>query len=194
MDWSYIAGYFDGEGHVRCSQQGTRRQQTYGLAWYNTHRGSLEAIMRFMGCGYLEEGKLRANQTKLPYTLRIARKTDLLRVIDEMLPHLIIKKSEVERLRQYLIEFVDETRAANTGKLAAVDTETLRRWYHDEGLSLTAIAKRTGVKQASAVSQLMERRGIERREAGGAHMKGVPKSEETRRRMLEAQRRRRAND
>jgi hypothetical protein len=50
------------------------------------------------------------------------------------------------------------------------------------GLSYSGIAAKLGV-QTSAVAQAFRRRGIPARPAGGALMRGVPKSEETRRRM-----------
>ena len=181
MDWSYIAGYFDGEGSV--SLHTTKRgQKTFRLSWCNTNKESLEKMQEYMNAGHINMRKHSGyGSRKIIYTLNINRKIDLLRALDELIPRLIIKKQKAEELRIYLIEEVDETRAFNFGKVAAVSDEQLRKWQHDENKTLVVIAKILGVSRTS-LSQAFIKRGIEVR----YYTKGVPKSEAHRQHMKES--------
>jgi hypothetical protein len=187
IDWGYVSGYFDGEGHVSCAPV-KRGGRTRALIWYNTHLSSLEAIKQFIGCGSIRLRTKRSHQNKDGYTLTITRKADLLRVIDAMVPYLLIKGAEALRLRAYLVEHVDDTRSANLGKLAAIDSETLRRWHYEESLSFADISRRVGVTPG-AVLQMMKRRGIPMRPLYDGRLQGRPKSEETKRRISATKRR-----
>jgi hypothetical protein len=192
MEWAYVAGYFDGEGTVNFHDT-ARGGKTRAIAWFNTHEDSLRAMREFMGVGkVLCRGRHSGfGGKKIGYVLKISRKADMLYAIDNMLPHLLIKRARAEALRDYLIDHVDETRMVNFGKVAAVSTEQLREWY-DRGESLGDIASRLGVGYA-AVGQAFRLRGIPRRDqsiATSMKQKGVPKSPETRARMIEAQRKR----
>lgn len=186
MDWGYVAGYFDGEGHVSLALK-SRGDKTRGLGWYNTHVESLNAIRDFMGVGRV---RLRAKSsglgTKPAYELCITSKVALLHVLEHMIPHLIIKRSRAEELRDYLMNHVNERRMEHFGKVASVSTEQLRAWYHDEGKSQSQIAKLLGGVTPSCITQAFKLRGIEARKAGGDHQKGVQKSPETRARMQAA--------
>jgi hypothetical protein len=183
MDWGYVAGYFDGEGHV--SMHATKKGiRTRALAWYNSHLPSLEAMQAFMGAGHIVA---RTRGKKKPvYTLTVGRRADLVRVLEAMIPHLLVKREAAEALLLNLDGVGDLSE--NFGKVAAVSSEQLLRWYHDEGKSYTDIAKDLGVSP-SAIAQAFRVRGLPRRPAGGDRMKGVPKSDETRRRMVETRRR-----
>lgn len=186
MNWSYIAGYFDGEGHV--SMHGTKRKNlTHALLWHNTHRESLEAMRDFMDAGHIHSKKQAAHQNKPGYILSVVRRADLLRILENLIPRLIIKRKEAEALRDYVSSSIKDL-SLNFGKVAAVSSEQLLAWYHDEGLSYSQIATRLGVKPTS-VAQAFHRRGLKARPRGCNNTKGVPKSEETRRRMRESRRR-----
>jgi hypothetical protein len=189
MDWAYIAGYFDGEGcvHNTPTKRGTK---TTCLAWYNTHVESLQAICDFMEVGSVRarpEGSSGFGGKKPAYELKITNKAGLLHALDNMLPHLIVKRKKAEALKCYLIEHVDETRMISFGAVARTSTEQLRAWYM-AGESYAQIGARLGVHH-SAVLQAFKLRGLKARPAGGAHSKGVPKSEETKRRMRASRRR-----
>lgn len=186
MDWSYIAGYFDGEGNVSCHVE-KRGRRTTRLAWYNTHLESLRAIRSFIGAGRVHVRKQLPYQNAPVGVLYITRKADLLRVIDAMMPHLLIKKEAAEHLRAHLVANVDDHRSANCGRLIATSVERLVAMHFTEGLSLGEIARKAGVSP-SAVSQLFKRHGIVPRPVNDGRLKGRPKSEETRVRMRESRR------
>jgi hypothetical protein len=180
--WPYVAGYFDGEGHV--SLHATKRgDKTRALVWYNTHRESLEAIQAFIDCGFVRAGVMSAGKNRVPYTLSVSKKADLIRVIDGMIPHLIVKREPALRLREYLMSDVGE-QSPNFGKMAAVSDGDLRRMYYEERMSYSAIAAEVGVSYR-AVAQAMRKRGFKARSVSEA-TKGKPKSEITRQRMRAA--------
>ena len=190
MDWSYIAGYFDGEGHVGLHKQTGRRGKVTTLSWYNSHLGSLKAMRDFMETGYIGlsrgggKGSFEGSK-KIVYVLRISRKIQLIRIIDAMLPHLIIKHDAALALREHLVEHVNEKRAANFGVLLAVPKTDYERWYLVERQSLAMIATHLHATPAG-VLRLFKLHGIPLRPAGGSHLKGIPKSPETIARMKAA--------
>lgn len=189
MDWSYVAGYFDGEGCVGF-HVGKRGRRTNSVTWYNTHRGSLEAIRAFIGVGQIYTGKMRGGQTKDPLALSVSNKAGLEHVLGHMIPHLIIKREAAIVLLNHLPN-IDSSRSANRGKAAAVPTSVLLEWYETDRLSLAQIAKRIGVHY-TAVQRVFRMRVIKCRPAGAADCHRLPKSEETKERMRIAQRTRRA--
>ena len=175
MDWAYVAGYFDGEGHVA-----HHKHHKYGnsracyLVWHNTHLASLEAIRDFIECGKIRGKKPNGNNKPL-YGLFLGRRANLLRVIPLLLEHSIIKRDELEALLNW-VESKLRKQSDHWGDLAEAGEEEIRRFYWDEKLSQSAIGKRFGVTQA-AVKNFMKRHNIPRRtpKEGMAHMNRDPK-------------------
>lgn len=186
MRWAYVAGYFDGEGAVSF-HQGKRRNRICAVTWCNSHLESLQLIQTFVGAGGIHKRAIKGLSTKHVYALRISKRSELLRIVPRMIPHLIIKRAQCEAMLNYVRESIAD-QPKGFGKAVAVETETLRRWYEDEGKSYASIGRMLGVTVA-AVWRVIHQRGIKPREAGGRFMKGVPKSEETRRRMKASRRR-----
>lgn len=190
MDWGYVAGYFDGEGHVGLhlntrGGKGKPSGKVRALTWYNTHRESLEAMRAFMGIGRVL-GQQRKNR-KLPiYTLSITRKSELVPVLDALIPHLIVKREQAIALRADLQTARGES--PNFGGVAALSQEQFDRWYYAEQKSVTTIARLLGVSHTAVVHE-MTRRGMKRRPANGSHKKGKPLPEATRQKMIESRRR-----
>jgi DNA-binding CsgD family transcriptional regulator len=183
MEWSYVAGYFDGEGHVSVDHA-RRRQRMNALIWSNCHEASLVAMRDFMGVGTVRQDKDVAGIRKRPiYRLTISNRSDLLSAIGGMLPHLIVKYDQVVTLRDHVTIYVDAIRSQNHGRVSSVDTEVLREWYQNDQLSCSEIAQRLGVT-VSAVAMSLRVRGIPRRGRGWG--KGISKSPETRRKISES--------
>jgi hypothetical protein len=187
MNWSYIAGYLDGEGHVGLHPQTGRLGKVTSLNWYNSHRGSLQAMRDFIGTGYISLGNGKGyggfeGSKKIVYVLRISRKVHIIRAIDAMLPDLIVKRDAALTLRQHLIDHVNEKRAENFGKLLAIPVEQYKQWYYDEGKSYADIAR---ILQATpgGIARIFRVYKLVARPAGGSSLKGQPKSEATRARM-----------
>lgn len=180
MDWSYIAGYFDGEGHVS-NHLTKRRTRTHALCWYNTHRPSLESMRDFMGAGKVYVTRALPNRP-INYVLRVTARRDLLRILEHMMPHLLVKREQAGQLYDYVLHYVTN-QSANFGRVAAVSSAQLLEWY-SQGESFATIANRLGVS-GSSIAQAFRTRQLARRGNGGA-LKGKPKSAETRARMKAA--------
>ena len=187
MEWAYVAGYFDGEGHVSLHPT-ARGGFARGLGWTNTDKESLEAMQRFMGAGRLRSRRLSGFGKRECWELKVNRKRDLVRILDAILPHLLVKREAAGALRAHL-DSVEEA-SPNVGKVAGVPSKQLLSWYHDEGKSFAVIARTIGSVSTAAVAQAFRQRGFPRRPAGGAFLRGQVKAPETIARMKAAQQKR----
>jgi hypothetical protein len=175
MDWSYIAGYFDGEGSVRFKAPPSRPNYVLtSLSWSNTHLESLEAIQAFIGCGHIQHKLLKYGYTKQGHQLIVNRSEDVLRVGDQMLPHLIIKRQQL----QDMLDFVRAGRKpapATWGVLTDAGAEEVGRLYWEEHMTQRQIARKFGCSDG-AVATFFRRHNIRGRPRGP-----VPQSETARR-------------
>jgi hypothetical protein len=166
MDWSYVAGYFDGEGHVHFKAAPSRpNYKLVSLSWANTHLGSLEAIRDFMGCGIVQNGAKKAGY-RPGYFLMVARVEDILRVGECLVPHLIVKREALIEMLAWAREH-RQPQTANWGLLAKLGVEEVTRLYHEEGLTQKQIAMRVGVG-SGAVANFFLTHGINGRRRGPA--------------------------
>lgn len=144
MNWSYIAGYFDGEGHVE--------KRSYGIGWSNSHLASLEAIQAFIGHGTIEA---KPGTHKPVYDLRIRNLTALREVVPQLIRRCIVKRGELEHL-------LDRTKAVtavpNYGLLARTGADTIKNLYWTEELSCAEIAAKYGVHPVS-IDQFLRNHG-----------------------------------
>jgi len=165
MDWSYIAGYFDGEGNVVFNAPPSRPNYVItGLCWTNTHLESLAAMQAFMGCGRISKGRRMKLGRRDIYSLEVRCRDDILRVGRQLLPRLVIKR---QRLLE-MVAFVREHRRSQPktwGRLAALGVAEVRRLYWLEGLNQKQIGVRAGVPR-NAVAVFMGRNGIKGRPRG----------------------------
>jgi len=167
MDWSYIAGYFDGEGHVHFKAAPSRPDYILiYLSWSNNHRGSLEAMQEFMGCGFITNGK-RKNPAHMPgHALVVAAVEDILRVGEALMPHLLIKQEALQKMMTWARDH-RTARPDTWGLLTTIGVEEITRLNHDEGLTQREIAEKLGVS-SSGVSTFFLRNGINGRRRGPA--------------------------
>jgi hypothetical protein len=98
IDWSYVAGFFDGEGNV-----GKIREGTIQLRFCNIDKPVLEDIQEFIGCGqvYLiaKTGKKHRHDY---FQLIISRHSDVLRVAEELVNRCRIKRMGLLRAIEYI--------------------------------------------------------------------------------------------
>jgi hypothetical protein len=165
MDWSYVAGYFDGEGSVRFKAPPSRPDYVLiGLSWANTHLPSLEAIRDFIGCGIIQHRKLKAGYVHQGHQLNVQRLVDILRVGEEMLPRLIVKRDQVEAMLQYA-RVERKPISERWGVLSRLGVAEIERMYRDTGMTQENIAQHLGMHRG-AVATFMSRNGIEGRRPG----------------------------
>ena len=140
MNWSYIAGFFDGEGCITWSKNQTGKRYPY-LTMSNTNRYVLDSINRFL----LEHGirsKVYSWQSKesivkgwkQKYWLAIQDKTSIEDCIFGMIPHLIVKASKAEDTLE-LLEGVTARVSIREGKLTRTEYQRKLRehksWVYD---------------------------------------------------------------
>jgi len=102
MDWSYIAGFFDGEGSVIKNYNQTGRPYPY-LSWSNTNKEVLDRVCEFLidnniraKVNHWANGDVNNHGWKDKYWLTVYDKESVLTCIYAMHPHLIIKVLDVE--------------------------------------------------------------------------------------------------
>lgn len=117
MDWSYVAGFFDGEGCVTC-MLATRRNKTH-RNWYpaarcsmaNTDKSVLENIQASFSLGTIQplilnnhtpQGETKSKK-RAGWTLMICKQSDIIRFVDNIYPYSVIKKKQLALLREAVL-------------------------------------------------------------------------------------------
>src|ERR1043166_4759148 len=187
MDWSYMAAFLDGEGTIGLYTTQKRADKHSCISWANTHLETLQRMQAFMHMGHIRDRGTHSgfNGKKRSYVLELTTKEAMVAAIEGMLPYLIQKREKAEKLLAHLEMNVDATRSRNYGKLLTIPADTLWQLYHYEGLSFAAIAARYDAT-TGGIARVFHLHGLDAREAGGHHLKGQPKSEETRANMRAA--------
>ena len=86
MNWSYIAGFFDGEGSISPNQGGFR------ISIPQTHEQVLNQIRNFTKVGFVIRIKKRQIHWKDAWLYYIASKKDVLYFLKQVSPNLTVKK------------------------------------------------------------------------------------------------------
>jgi len=128
ISWSYVAGFFDGEGWIAFYPKYAH------LAVANKNVMVLELIQSFLGYGKIyDTGRVQ--------TLYIGNHEHQLDFCYHVLPHSIVKKAELERLRA----FIEGKEWWANRKLKNVTRDELEELYWNKKLSIRQIAKIFGV-------------------------------------------------
>ena len=92
MDWSYVAGFFDGEGSV-----GKPREGTIQLRFCNNDKPVLEDIRNFIACGqiYLVGKSGQRGHKNNYYQLIVSKHDDVLRIAEELVVRCRIKRQRL---------------------------------------------------------------------------------------------------
>jgi len=91
VDWSYIGGFFDGEGNIWQKQKGGN--PCFQLT--NTNHEILVKIQNFIGFGLLRSYKKPKSKHKRCWKLYVGEKYQVLSLLKSLLPHIYVKKQEV---------------------------------------------------------------------------------------------------
>jgi hypothetical protein len=93
---AWLAGFFDGEGGIYSYQAGRNKQyKSWNLAIYNTNLASLKACVRITGCGTINRKPDRP-RCKPTWRWQIASQRNLVSVLTQILPYLVIKRAKVK--------------------------------------------------------------------------------------------------
>lgn len=106
MDWSYIAGFFDGEGnfHTRLN----RKKQSYQLLirMYGCNKELLKEIQKFLGYGSIYTKRKDSENRSACYELTISNKKHTKDFLLKIKDLLIEKKSQAEfLLNNFVFEY-----------------------------------------------------------------------------------------
>jgi len=98
MDWSYLAGFIDGEGSIIIKPPRVR------LYIGNTHRGILEEIRDFVDCGKVYDINMENKSKKWSkqYGWTIGNHLDVLRILEGLKGKLVVKKDLCEKAISYI--------------------------------------------------------------------------------------------
>jgi len=98
MNWPYIAGFFDGEGNLHLNFVKNKQYLQLVCRIYNTEVFVLEEIKAFIGSGNIYH-------KKGVYELVIAKKSDVSSFLENIFPHLLLKRFVVDYiLKNYNFE------------------------------------------------------------------------------------------
>jgi predicted XRE-type DNA-binding protein len=150
MNWSYVAGLFDGEGTVY-GPHGSH----YRISVYNTNLEAISELARFAG-GRITT-RLPERLSKKPiHILTIQRRAEVIRFCRHTLPFLIIKKKRVREC----VEFLETRKSPSPLRLELLPR--IREMYETQRLSKREIADRLGVNYGR-LSFLIRKSGMKLR-------------------------------
>src|SRR5262245_51425826 len=98
IDWSYIAGFFDGEGSLHRDIS----RSTIHLRMDNTSKEVLEKIQSFTGFGQISNRGRQKPHHKDRFRLTVCDHSKVLIMLEKMLPYLIVKKHAAEAMVEYI--------------------------------------------------------------------------------------------
>jgi len=166
INWSYIAGFFDGEGTIY--QDG--KTGYWRLSILNTNKEILEEIKSFIKSGSVYTRKKSKKSKKPIYTFQISDQRFILKFAKNTLPFSIIKK---ERLKEALKDINSKEWHPNY-KLKGITKDELEKLYLEDKLSIRKIAKIYDVRYTSIWLQL-KKFNIPRRRCGVPETVIIPK-------------------
>ena len=136
MNWSYIAGFFDGEGCITRNDKGVR------LVITQTNFKVLEQIRKFVGFGFIIKPTKRKAHWKDSWVYYIARQKDICSFLQSVLKYLVVKRQLAEKTIPKLKIVVDNQQQRKDRRKRLV---RMSRKLRSEGLTLRAIGKKLDI-------------------------------------------------
>ncbi len=100
MEWAYVAGFFDGEGNLHR----IRKVSTVHMRFDNTCLEVLEEIRSFLGHGTFTDRGRQKPHHKDRYRLTISDHRHVKRILEGMMPYLIVKRKTAVDMLAYINE------------------------------------------------------------------------------------------
>lgn len=149
VSWSYIAGFFDGEGSITHNGRGFR------VTIPQTNLGVLLEIKKFTGVGYVIKIAKRRAHWKTAWIFYVASQRDVRSFLRRVQPNLILKRTRIARILKKLDRIVSDQRRRHT----IAQTRKLRAKYlRQSGLSYRAIGRAVGIDWGYARRIILGRR------------------------------------
>jgi len=136
MTWSYIAGFFDGEGSIGHNGKGFR------VTIPQTNEQVLQELKKFSKMGNVIATAKRKAHWKDNWVYYVARQEDVQVFLRRVLPHLIVKRSAVEQaIKKIAPLLVVQKQRATLAKHRREEVKILR----EKGLSYRVIGRKVGI-------------------------------------------------
>lgn len=97
VTWEWVAGFFDGEGTACLFLSGEKGTPQPYVEISNTSEGVIRAIHALAGCGRVSLPPKREGRRQM-YHWGTSKKADVARVLESMLPYLVLKWRQAELL------------------------------------------------------------------------------------------------
>lgn len=142
LNWSYIAGFVDGEGSIiKCGDT------DYRVAIPQTHEGVLKEIKNFTDVGNICKVKKRKAHWKESWTYYVAKQEDTLFFLKKIYPYLIVKKYVAQKIIPIVTKIVSKNRKK---KLQLQKKIKKCKFLRDKGLSYRSIGRKLKIDHGYA--------------------------------------------
>lgn len=137
MDWSYIAGYFDGEGTITNSNKKTCKR--FHIAITNTNLESLKEMQLYSNLGHIYKCKRRGKEYyKDTWVWLIQRNKEIIYFLEKIEPISIVKKDKAVFVKNHLLEREAQRKTPENLKVKLIEISR-------KGLSLIQMANELGI-------------------------------------------------
>jgi len=134
VDWSYLAGFIDGEGSIIIFDNPRNRRVTLSIP--NTDKEVMLKIHKFLQYGTLIEYDRKPNKWKIVYIYKISEHKTVLKILKKLEPFLITKKSTCTQA----IKYIENKKWRGTGGIFDITTKELIKMH--KTMSLRAIGRK----------------------------------------------------
>jgi len=146
MNWSYIAGFFDGEGCI--SKNGTGHpcgslSYVAMLPQSESRRIALDKIAEFLDTQkitygfYKRKGKDRGPNFEQMYNIRVMKRESLMKFLEGVLPYLTVKKILAQDTRRLLLMYPSLRKYGNTKITFKLTPDQIRKMRSDRASGRT---------------------------------------------------------
>ncbi len=142
INWSYIAGFVDGEGSIV-----KNGKNDYRIAIPQTHEGVLRAIQDFTGMGNICQVAKRKAHWKESWVYCVARQEGVLFFLKRIYPYLIVKKDIARKIIPMVAKIVFNQRK---NKLRLQKKIKACKFLRERGFSYRQIGKKLKVDHGYA--------------------------------------------
>lgn len=136
MNWSYIGGFFDGEGSL------THNGKGYRITIVQANEEVLSKIQKFCKSGHIIKVKKRKIHWKDSWVFYISKQEDVYKFIVRISPYLIVKKQLICRVVPILKKYV---KLQNKKKIVLEKRKKLVTELRNKSFSYRAIGTKVGI-------------------------------------------------
>jgi len=136
MDWSYIAGFFDGEGSI------TKIGNGFRITIPQANLSVLKKIKKFVRKGYIIKVTKRKKHWKDSWVYYMAKQKDINNFLKKIFPFLVVKRNLASKVLDKLVKILENMEAKNKKRVLVINkSKKLRK----KGLTYRQIGKQLGI-------------------------------------------------